>query len=79
MLPKGPTGLLGRSPPGLWRSLVYLYTNGHRSLCGLRDARKCFGVRQVLVLNTAKTRLNADDRKGIGIQQYRHTSERRSP
>merc|ERR1711905_24480 len=21
-LPKGPTGLLGRSPPGLWRSLV---------------------------------------------------------
>ena len=24
-LPKGPTGLLGRSPPGLRRSLVYLY------------------------------------------------------
>ena len=23
--PKGPTGLLGRSPPGLRRSLVYLY------------------------------------------------------
>ena len=24
-LPKAPTGLLGRSPPGLRRSLVYLY------------------------------------------------------
>ena len=31
-----------------------VYTNGHRSPCGLRDARKGIGVQQVLVLNTAK-------------------------
>ena len=28
-------------------------TNGHRSPCGLRDARKGIGARQVVVLNAA--------------------------
>ena len=41
----------GETRPGFgvhWR----VHTNGHRSPCGLRDARKGIGVQQVLVINT---------------------------
>ena len=45
-----------------------VYTNGHPSPRGLRDARKGVGVQHLLVLNTTETPLNADALASVGVQ-----------
>ena len=57
-----PQGLFPRKGFGLhW----CVYSNGYRSPCRLRDARKDIGVQQVLALNSTNTLLNADALAGI--------------
>ena len=85
-LPKGPIRAFwieARMGCGVdWCAI--LYTNGNRSPCGLRDARKGIGIQSCLgSIYTCRTqmRLRAS-RNPQGIRRllaYRHTIERRSP